>query len=60
MKDASKKLSKKFATGASITTDTNIEMQGDLADDVYDFLLATYPEQLSKKTLEVLDGKYKS
>lgn len=46
MKDCSKKLSKKFATAASIKSETVIEMQGDLADDVFDFLLENYPDKV--------------
>ena len=59
MKEVAKKLSKKFATGASITSETNIEMQGDLADDVAEFLGGTWPE-LAGKNVKVLEGKYKS
>jgi translation initiation factor 1 (eIF-1/SUI1) len=39
---ASKEFKQKFACGASVTKD-EIVIQGDLKDDVYDFILANYP-----------------
>ena len=38
MKDAAKKFGKKFACGASIV-DSGIEIQGDVAESLYEFFL---------------------
>uniref|UniRef100_A0A2P2IJP4 Translation machinery-associated protein 22 n=1 Tax=Rhizophora mucronata TaxID=61149 RepID=A0A2P2IJP4_RHIMU len=48
LSDASKKLGKKFATGASVvkgpTEKEQIDVQGDIAYDIVDFLTETWPE----------------
>ena len=45
MKDAAKKFGKKFACGASVV-DQNIEIQGDVAENLYEFFLKTYKDVL--------------
>ncbi|TYK10079.1 translation machinery-associated protein 22 [Cucumis melo var. makuwa] len=51
LSDASKKLGKKFATGASVvkgpTEKEQIDVQGDIAYDIVDFITETWPDHLS-------------
>ncbi|CDP17741.1 unnamed protein product [Coffea canephora] len=51
LSDASKKLGKKFATGASVvkgpTEKEQIDVQGDIAYDIVDFITETWPDVIS-------------
>ncbi|KAF5726159.1 hypothetical protein HS088_TW23G00900 [Tripterygium wilfordii] len=56
--DASKKLGKKFATGASVvkgpTEKDQIDVQGDIAYDVVEFITETWPEVIESSSSLVL------
>ena len=62
LKKVSKEMGKKFATGASVTKMASggeeITIQGDLSDDVFDWLVETYP-QLPEDNLELVEDKKK-
>ncbi|XP_019192654.1 PREDICTED: translation machinery-associated protein 22 isoform X1 [Ipomoea nil] len=61
LSDASKKLGKKFATGASVvkgpTEKEQIDVQGDIAYDIVDFLTETWPDVPESAIFFVEDGK---
>ena len=58
VKDAQKKLGKKFACGASVIENDVIEIQGDIADDALDYLLQEYPTVLfAKQFFKPLDWR---
>ncbi|XP_076107935.1 density-regulated protein homolog [Mytilus galloprovincialis] len=44
LKDASKAFSKKFSCGSSIQGEDEIEIQGDVKDDLFDFLPEKWPQ----------------
>ncbi|KAK8226079.1 translation initiation factor SUI1 [Phyllosticta capitalensis] len=62
LKKVSKDLGKKFATGASVTKlpagGEEITLQGDLSDDVYDFLIEKYKE-IPEDNVECVEDKKK-
>ncbi|KAK8181484.1 translation initiation factor SUI1 [Phyllosticta citribraziliensis] len=62
LKKVSKDLGKKFATGASVTKlpagGEEITLQGDLSDDVYDFLIDRYKE-IPEDNVECIEDKKK-
>ena len=53
LKDASKAFSKKFSCGSSIQGEDEIEIQGDVKDDLFDFL----PEKWSQ-VIDILIDVY--
>ncbi|GAA0152266.1 hypothetical protein Leryth_009140 [Lithospermum erythrorhizon] len=61
LSDASKKLGKKFATGASVvkgpTEKEQIDVQGDIAYDIVDFLTETWPDVPETAIFFIEDGK---
>lgn len=64
MKKVGKEMGKKFATGASVTKTPQggeeITIQGDLSDDVLDWLMDTYPQIPEDNIEQVEDKKKKS
>ncbi|UPX11803.1 Translation machinery-associated protein 22 [Ascochyta rabiei] len=63
MKKVSKDFGKKFATGASVTKlpggGEEITVQGDLSEDIEDFLVKTYKE-VPEDNIELVEDKKKS
>ncbi|KAK4337906.1 hypothetical protein RND71_042393 [Anisodus tanguticus] len=61
LSDASKKLGKKFATGASLvkgpTEKEQIDVQGDIAYDIVDFITKTWPDVPESAIFFIEDGK---
>ncbi|XP_008782546.1 translation machinery-associated protein 22 isoform X2 [Phoenix dactylifera] len=61
LSDASKKLGKKFATGASVvkgpTDKEQIDVQGDIAYDIVEFLTETWPNVPETAIFFIEDGK---
>ncbi|XP_021907723.1 translation machinery-associated protein 22 [Carica papaya] len=61
LSDASKKLGKKFATGASVvkgpTDKEQIDVQGDIAYDVVEFITDTWPDVPETAIFFIEDGK---
>ncbi|GLT85546.1 hypothetical protein SLE2022_037340 [Rubroshorea leprosula] len=61
LSDASKKLGKKFATGASVvkgpTEKEQIDVQGDVAYDIVDFITETWPDVPEAAIFFIEDGK---
>ncbi|KAM3347286.1 hypothetical protein ACQJBY_021327 [Aegilops geniculata] len=61
LSDASKKLGKKFATGASVvkgpTEKEQIDVQGDISYDVVDFITATWPDVPESAVYFIEDGR---
>ncbi|XP_071742388.1 translation machinery-associated protein 22-like isoform X2 [Rutidosis leptorrhynchoides] len=61
LSDASKKLGKKFATGASVvkgpTEKDQIDVQGDIAYDIVEFITHTWPEVPETAIFFIEDGK---
>ncbi|KDP33840.1 hypothetical protein JCGZ_07411 [Jatropha curcas] len=61
LSDASKKLGKKFATGASVvkgpTEKEQIDVQGDIAYDIVDFITDTWPDVPETAIYFIEDGK---
>ncbi|KAJ8766904.1 hypothetical protein K2173_011722 [Erythroxylum novogranatense] len=59
--DASKKLGKKFATGASVvkgpTEKEQIDVQGDISYDIVDFITETWPDVPETAIYLIEDGK---
>ncbi|KAH9607926.1 hypothetical protein KSS87_014000 [Heliosperma pusillum] len=59
--DASKKLGKKFATGASVvkgpTEKEQIDVQGDIAYDIVEFLTDTWPDVPESAIFFIEDGR---
>ena len=62
LKKIAKELGKKFATGASVTKTAaggeEITVQGDVSDDVYDWLVEKY-EQVPEDNIECVEDKPK-
>ena len=62
IKKVAKDFGKKFATGASVTKvpggGEEITVQGDLSDDIFDFLLDTYPD-VPEDNVECVEEKKK-
>lgn len=61
LSDASKKLGKKFATGASVvkgpTEKEQIDVQGDIAYDIVEFITDTWPDIPETAIFFIEDGK---
>lgn len=61
LSDASKKLGKKFATGASVvkgpTEKEHIDVQGDISYDIVDFVTETWPDVPETAIYFIEDGK---
>ncbi|PWA67667.1 translation initiation factor SUI1 family protein [Artemisia annua] len=61
LSDASKKLGKKFATGASVvkgpTEKDQIDVQGDIAYDIVEFITHTWPDVPETAIYFIEDGK---
>ncbi|AES78018.1 translation machinery-associated protein 22 isoform X1 [Medicago truncatula] len=61
LSDASKKLGKKFATGASVvkgpTEKEQIDVQGDISYDVVEFITDTWPDVPERAIFFIEDGK---
>ncbi|CAK7352948.1 unnamed protein product [Dovyalis caffra] len=61
LSDASKKLGKKFATGASVvkgpTEKEQIDVQGDIAYDIVEFITETWPDVPETAIYFIEDGK---
>ncbi|XP_071716534.1 translation machinery-associated protein 22-like isoform X2 [Rutidosis leptorrhynchoides] len=61
LSDASKKLGKKFATGASVvkgpTEKDQIDVQGDIAYDIVEFITHTWPDVPESAIFFIEDGK---
>ncbi|PIN10047.1 hypothetical protein CDL12_17361 [Handroanthus impetiginosus] len=66
LSDASKKLGKKFATGASVVTvgcvrgphrEGAIDVQGDIAYDIVEFITETWPDVPETAIFFIEDGK---
>ncbi|OAY27125.1 translation machinery-associated protein 22 [Manihot esculenta] len=61
LSDASKKLGKKFATGASVvkgpTEKEQIDVQGDISYDIVDFITETWPDVPEAAIYFIEDGK---
>ncbi|KAK4391800.1 Translation machinery-associated protein 22 [Sesamum angolense] len=61
LNDASKKLGKKFATGASVvkgpTEKEQIDVQGDIAYDIVEFITDTWPDVPESAIFFIEDGK---
>lgn len=61
LSDASKKLGKKFATGASVvkgpTDKEQIDVQGDIAYDIVEFITDTWPDVPETAIFFIEDGK---
>lgn len=55
MKDAAKKFGKKFACGASVVDEAggaeSIEMQGDIAETLAEFIVGEYPDVNASQAL---------
>lgn len=64
-KKIAKDLGKKLATGSSVTkapgtaTGEEITVQGDVSDDIMDWLLETYPSQVPEDNIELVEDKKK-
>ncbi|KAL5728754.1 hypothetical protein ACHQM5_001799 [Ranunculus cassubicifolius] len=61
LSDASKKLGKKFATGASVvkgpTEKEQIDVQGDISYDIVEFITATWPDVPESAIYFIEDGR---
>ncbi|XP_004287565.1 PREDICTED: translation machinery-associated protein 22-like [Fragaria vesca subsp. vesca] len=61
LSDASKKLGKKFATGASVvkgpTEKDQIDVQGDIFYDIVEFITATWPDVPASAIFFIEDGR---
>lgn len=62
LKKVGKEMGKKFATGASVTKTPQggeeITVQGDLSDDIFDWLLEAHPE-VPEDNMELVEDKKK-
>lgn len=62
-KKVSKELGKKFATGSSVTKSPagveEITVQGDVCDDVQEWLLEVYGKQIPEENIEFIEDKKK-
>ncbi|KAK5072487.1 Translation machinery-associated protein 22 [Lithohypha guttulata] len=63
LKDVAKALGKKFATGSSVTKTASggeeITVQGDVSDDLYDWLLEVYGERIPEDNVDCIEDKPK-
>lgn len=62
-KKVAKELGKKFATGSSVTKSAagneEITVQGDVSDDVKDWLLEVYGKEIPEANIEIIEDKKK-
>lgn len=62
-KKVAKELGKKFATGSSVTKSPSgveeITVQGDVSDDVQEWLLEVYGKQIPEENFEFIEDKKK-
>ena len=62
-KKVAKELGKKFATGSSVTKSAagneEITVQGDVSDDVKDWLLEVYGKEIPEANIEIVEDKKK-
>ncbi|GMF71613.1 unnamed protein product [Aspergillus oryzae] len=62
-KKVAKELGKKFATGSSVTRSAagneEITVQGDVSDDVQDWLLEVYGKEIPEANIEIIEDKKK-
>jgi translation initiation factor 1 (eIF-1/SUI1) len=47
LKDAVKKFAKRFASGCCVNEENKIEIQGDICDDLIEYIPETYPNVCS-------------
>lgn len=63
LKKVAKELGKKFATGSSVTKTPaggeEITVQGDVSDDLYDWLLETYGDLVPEDNVDCIEDKPK-
>ncbi len=63
LKKVAKELGKKFATGSSVTKTAaggeEITVQGDLSDDVYDWLVEKYGDEVPEDNIDCIEDKAK-
>eukprot|EP01112_Ceratiomyxa_fruticulosa_P008532 TRINITY_DN2212_c0_g1_i2.p1 TRINITY_DN2212_c0_g1~~TRINITY_DN2212_c0_g1_i2.p1 ORF type:complete len:188 (-),score=51.49 TRINITY_DN2212_c0_g1_i2:69-632(-) len=61
--DAAKLFGKKFACGASVVKDPTekeeIDIQGDVADDLYDFIIEKYGDIIPEDSIQLIEEKKK-
>lgn len=62
-KKVAKELGKKFATGSSVTKSPagteEITVQGDVSDEIHDWLLEVYGKQVPEANIELVEDKKK-
>lgn len=62
-KKIAKELGKKFATGSSVTKSPagaeEITVQGDVSDDLYDWLLEVHGKEVPEDNIELIEDKKK-
>lgn len=56
LKEASKVFSSKFSCGSSVTGDDEIVIQGDVSDDLFDFLPEKWPQVIKKAQKLISSG----
>lgn len=63
LKKIAKELGKKFATGSSVTKTAaggeEITVQGDVSDDLYDWLVEKYEDQVPEDNIDCIEDKPK-
>lgn len=63
LKKIAKELGKKFATGSSVTKSAagteEITVQGDVSDDLFDWLVDVHGEQVPEDNIEMVEDKKK-
>jgi density-regulated protein len=64
LKKIAKEFGKKFATGSSVTknaggTGEEITVQGDVSDDIFDWLQEHHGEQIPEENVELIEDKKK-
>lgn len=60
LKEASKVFSSKFSCGSSVTGDDEIVIQGDVSDDLFDFLPEKWPQVIKKAQKLISSGLKKN
>lgn len=63
LKKVAKELGKKFATGSSVTKSAagteEITVQGDVSDDLFEWLIDTHGDQVPEDNVELIEDKKK-
>lgn len=63
LKKVAKELGKKFATGSSVTKSAagaeEITVQGDVGDDLYDWLIEVHGKDIPEENIELVEDKKK-